>query len=151
MNAKHRKPIYLTPQGKELEATQKEFRLKTLSRMAKSIASSYPGWLNVRIWKPEKIDNYARAYLGGADGYLVITPRGISEFDQQKRGGKLVEVRTLEVLPWQRKEYNAYKDELYATAKDFLDTIIDVENEQWDKLVVADFGHPAVQTQPPAV
>jgi hypothetical protein len=134
MVSKYRQPIYLTPQGKELEAKQRAFRLKTLSEMTKNIAASYPSWLNVRIWKPEKIDNYVRAYVGSAEGYLVITPRGISEFDRQTRNGKATEILAIQVLPWQKKAYNAYKDELFETARDFISEMVDVEQEQWDKL-----------------
>lgn len=131
---KYRPPIYQTAEGKELDAKQRAHRLKILCNMAKTIAGSYPGWLNVRIWKPEKIENYARAYVGSAGGYLVITPRGISEFDRQSRRGKLAEVRTLDVLPWQRSAYEAYKKELFETAKDFVELTMESEQSQWDKL-----------------
>jgi hypothetical protein len=134
MKTTYRQPIYLTSQGVELEAKQKKFRMKVLSNLAKNIATSYPGWLQVRVWVAENLTNYARLYVGGNGGYLVITPRGISEFDMQKVRGKSTEVQTINILPWQRKEYIAYRNQLFGETKEFLDDVMSAEHDAWDAL-----------------
>jgi len=131
---KHRLPIFTTQQGKALDEKQKSFRLKTIINLAVNIAKKYPDWLAVRVWKAEKIPHYARLYVGGSNGYLVATPRGVSEYDIQTRGGKKTEVFTAEVLPWQLKEYRRYRDDLFAQVKDFVSSAMEDEQDQWDSL-----------------